>query len=509
MVGPPPPTSEPITRVGRYEVLSEIASGGMATVYLARHVGVGGFARLFAIKKLHAHMQSDEDFVAMLLDEASLAARIRHPNVVPVVDMEASPELYLVMEYIEGDKLSGLIRAMARVQRRMPPPVALRIIHDSLEGLHAAHELCDEELRPLKIIHRDISPQNILVGVDGISRISDFGIAKAESRATATRDGELKGKVGYMAPEQLGGEEIDRRVDLFAMGVTLWECLVGRRLFYRDTELESMAAVAHSVIPSLVETYGLPRELDTVVQKALARDPAKRFATARQFGDALESAAKQVGGLATTRQVADLVGDVAGEKIQRERARMREAAAFTNATPISKQIVSGIAPRIKPLEQPGPGEASVPSGVQVGRAASPSMRPGRGHARSARWIIAAAVVAVIASSLLTAVVVLRLRTRADGTAAQPARAPQATAVLPVTPAVQAPTPAAVEPVPPPVVAPAIAPAIEADAAAALGSTIVDGGEPPSAPSRRGRIRTRGQTHGEDDSDFIGINPYMR
>ncbi|MEI8257599.1 MAG: protein kinase, partial [Deltaproteobacteria bacterium] len=141
--------------MGRYEVLGEIAAGGMATVYLARAVGVGGFARLFAIKKLHAHMQSDEDFVAMLLDEASLAARIRHPNVVPVVDMEASPELYLVMEYIEGDKLSGLIRALAKEHKRMPPPVALRIIHDSLEGLHAAHELCDEELRPLKIIHRD------------------------------------------------------------------------------------------------------------------------------------------------------------------------------------------------------------------------------------------------------------------------------------------------------------------------------------------------------------------
>ncbi|MEI8259038.1 MAG: serine/threonine-protein kinase, partial [Deltaproteobacteria bacterium] len=341
------------------------------------------------------------------------------------------------------------------------------------------------------IIHRDISPQNILVGVDGISRISDFGIAKAESRATATRDGQLKGKVGYMAPEQLSGAEIDRRVDLFAMGVTLWESLAGRRLFYRDTELESMAAVAHSVIPSLADAPCLlPPALDAMVQKALARDPACRYATAREFGDALEGAAKLVGGLATTRQVADLVADVAGEKIKRERARMREAAAFTSATPISV-----------PLERPYPGEASVPSGVQIGRAASPSMRPGPTRARTARWMFAAAAATVIASSVLTAVVVLRLRTPADVATAQGARPP---ITPPTLPAVVVPL-LAVEPAPSSVTASFVA----TDAGSPLGAAMGDGGEVPAGPSRRGRIRSHGRARRDDDSDFIGINPYMR
>jgi serine/threonine-protein kinase len=498
MDGPSQHANDPSERVGRYEVLGEIASGGMATVYLARAVGAGGFARLVAIKKLHEHLQADEDFVAMLLDEARLAARIRHPNVVPVVDMEAAPSLYLVMEYIEGDKLSGLIRALAKQKRALTPTVALRIVHDSLEGLHVAHELHDDEGRPLHIIHRDISPQNILVGVDGVARITDFGIAKAESRATTTRDGQLKGKIGYMAPEQLSASAIDRRVDLFAMGVTLWESLTGRRLFHGESEVESMAAVAHALIPSLAEPpYRLTREIDHVVQRSLARDPTKRFSTAREFADALESAAASIGGLASTRQVADVVNALAGEKIQRERERMRHASSVASFASTVTPVTSS---RKQNTPAPfAPDEAGVRSGISVASQQAP-LAPGPARATHVRWIVAAAIAAVIVSSLLTAMLVLRYRA-----VPQPARS---TAAAPVPLASHATTTP-----PAPVVSPAITPPAvpDAGATATVANHEADAGAPAtsaSPASRAGRGNTRRGRHGFDDSDFIGVNPYM-
>ena len=179
----------------------------------------------------------------MFLDEARLAARIHHPNVVSTLDVGEGEQLYLVMEYIEGDRISGLIKAAARKGERVPVPVTLRIMIDVLSGLHAAHELRDHQGHPLNIVHRDVSPQNILVGVDGVTRITDFGIAKAEARLTVTREGQVKGKMSYMAPEQLSSTNVNRRADVYAAGVVLWEALTGRRLFRADTEAETLNGI--------------------------------------------------------------------------------------------------------------------------------------------------------------------------------------------------------------------------------------------------------------------------
>ena len=291
--GPKAPTNSVSTSGrwhGRYELLHEIATGGMATVYLGRARGVAGFERVVAIKCCHPHLRGDEEFATMFLDEARLAARIHHPNAVSTLDVGDEEALYLVMEYIEGDRLSGLIKAAAKKGEVIPLAIAARIMVDVLSGLHAAHELTDAQGKALSIVHRDVSPQNVLVGVDGTARITDFGIAKAEARATVTRDGQVKGKMSYMAPEQLGSSNVTRRADIYSAGVVFWESLTGRRLFRAETDVETLNMVLHGVVPKPSRVVPeLPPELDAIVQKALERDPEKRYATAADFAEALEN----------------------------------------------------------------------------------------------------------------------------------------------------------------------------------------------------------------------------
>ncbi|MFO0644930.1 MAG: serine/threonine-protein kinase [Polyangiales bacterium] len=317
-------------QLGRYELLHEIATGGMATVYLARARSVAGFERVVAIKVCHPHLRHEEEFSSMFLDEARLAARIHHPNVVSTLDVGEAEQLYLVMEYIEGDRISGLIKAAARRGERVPVPITLRIMIDVLSGLHAAHELKDHQGHPLNIVHRDVSPQNILVGVDGVTRITDFGIAKAEARLTVTREGQVKGKMSYMAPEQLSSTNVNRRADVYAAGVVLWEALTGRRLFRADTEAETLNLVLHGVVlaPSTVAPEIVP-EVDAVLRKALERDPDKRFQSAAEFADALENL--DVLKVATTRAVAAYICELLAEPIQKRRELVRK---FSEGAPL-------------------------------------------------------------------------------------------------------------------------------------------------------------------------------
>mgnify|MGYP000978317023 CR=1 FL=1 len=269
-------------RLDRYELIAELASGGMATVFLARLVGVAGFQRMVAIKRLHPHLAREREFVDMFLDEARLAARIHHPNVVPILEVgESERGYYLVMEYVEGDTAARLFARSAQAGKRVPHDVAVRVVLDSLAGLHAAHELKDDENKPLELVHRDVSPQNILVGIDGTSRITDFGVARAASRLSTTRSGQLKGKLSYMAPEQARGVAIDRRADVFAMGIVLWEALAFKRLFKGEGEAETLNRVLYEPIPTLKSAMPtIPDALDAVVMKALEREPDKRFASA-------------------------------------------------------------------------------------------------------------------------------------------------------------------------------------------------------------------------------------
>ena len=313
-------------RVDRYELVGEIASGGMATVYLARLTGVGGFQRFVAIKRLHPHLASEKEFVEMFLDEARIAARIHHPNVVPILEVGASAVgYYLVMEYIEGDTLARLLARAATRGKRLPVGIALRIALDMLAGLHAAHELRDDAGEAVQLVHRDVSPQNVLVGVDGIARITDFGVARAASRLTATRVGQLKGKIAYMAPEQAAGEEaIDRRADVFAAGIVVWEELAAKRLFKAENEAATLSRVMTEVVTPLTTIVPtLSTALSSVVLRALDRQPDQRFASCAQFADALEAAATGKESIATPRELAAYVSEVLGDEVLAQREAVR------------------------------------------------------------------------------------------------------------------------------------------------------------------------------------------
>jgi eukaryotic-like serine/threonine-protein kinase len=313
-------------RIDRYELVGEIASGGMATVYLARRAGVGGFQRFVAVKRLHPHLAHESEFVQMFLDEARLVALIHHPNVVSITEVGASDRgYYLVMDYIEGDTLARLMTDCAEAGRVVPLGVGLRIIVDMLTGLHAAHELHDEQGNPTGLVHRDVSPQNVLVGLDGISRISDFGVARAASRLAGTRVGQLKGKIAYMAPEQAAGDEmLDRRADVFAAGILLWELLTGRRLFKASNDAATLSrVVTEKIDPPMRYVEGLDGRISDVCMRALERPLSRRIATAAQFAEMLEAAAVRAATLGSGRDVAAYMHTVMGAEVARQREAVR------------------------------------------------------------------------------------------------------------------------------------------------------------------------------------------
>jgi serine/threonine protein kinase len=309
---------QPARILGRYALFGELASGGMATVHFGRQLGAVGFARTVAVKRLHPHLASDSEFVAMFLDEAHLAERIRHPNVVPTIDVLAQDgELWLVMDYVHGESLSRALRA-SPAKGGLPVDIAVSIALGVLAGLHAAHEARDESGRPLGIVHRDVSPQNVLIGADGIARVLDFGIAKATGRLHQTEQGQLKGKYAYMSPEQLQQDELDRRSDVFCVASILWEMLAGRRLYSAD----SPAAIAYSMVmeetPSLRSLRAeVPVELDHALLRGLARSRDDRFASADEMAQALEDAVRP----ASARRVQEWLRSAVGP-VLRERAEV-------------------------------------------------------------------------------------------------------------------------------------------------------------------------------------------
>ena len=278
--------------IGRYALYGKIASGGMATVHIGRLLGPVGFTRTVAIKRMHPQFTGDPEFVSMFLDEARLAARIRHPNVVSTLDVVAlNGELFLVLDYVQGETLSVLMRRVAAAGELVPVSIVAAVMSGVLHGLHAAHEAKNEQGEPLGIVHRDISPQNVMVGIDGVSRVLDFGVAKAAGRLQTTSSGKLKGKLAYMPQEQVRGKAVTRRCDVYAASVVLWEALAGQRLFQGDNE----AAVLESVLQMQVKPPSeyrseVPPALDAVVLRGLSRNPDHRFATAREMATALEGA---------------------------------------------------------------------------------------------------------------------------------------------------------------------------------------------------------------------------
>ncbi len=306
---------EPPRNIGRYLLFREIGHGGMATVHLGRLHGPAGFARTVAIKKLHAQFSRDPEFVSMFLDEARLAARIQHPNVVSVLDVVASEgELFLIMDYVHGESLFTLFKEAAKTKTPIPRRIFVSIIANVLYGLDAAHEARSDTGTPLDIVHRDVSPQNVLLGIDGVARLLDFGVAKASQRVhLSTQDGKLKGKLSYMAPEQVSTGLVDRRADVYATGVMLWEGLTGQRL-YASQEVGALvgAILAGEIKPPSSVAPSTPEELDQITMKALARSPNDRYATAREMATELERAIPP----ATPRQIGEWVAKVAGIQLK-------------------------------------------------------------------------------------------------------------------------------------------------------------------------------------------------
>jgi serine/threonine protein kinase len=299
-------------RFGRYECIGELASGGMGTVYLGRAVGEGGFERLVALKVMHPHLAKDEKFRHMFLDEARLAAGVHHPNVVATIDVQRVDDaIFLVMDYVEGPTLHALRRHHSAQAQTIPLSPMLRIMIDALHGLQAAHELCDEHGNPLDLVHRDVTPQNILVGKEGSALITDFGVARAASRLVTTQTGQIKGKIPYMAPEQLAAGALDARTDIYAVGATLWEMLTGRRLFKADNH----AALITKVVKGPTERPSdlnpqVPEPIDSLCMRALSMSADDRPATALDFAEQLEEAAAEAGiAVASKKELAQFVAE--------------------------------------------------------------------------------------------------------------------------------------------------------------------------------------------------------
>jgi eukaryotic-like serine/threonine-protein kinase len=417
MTEPPAPTV-----VGRYVLHAPIARGGMATIHLARLLGAEGFSRTVAAKRLHPQFTEDAEFLRMFLDEARIASKVHHPNVVPMLDVvQSGTEVILVQEYVHGVPFDKLLRAVNQQKKVLPVSVVIAIVSGMLAGLHAAHEAKDELGQPLGIVHRDVSPQNVLVGVDGIPRLLDFGVAKATLSNHVTRAGVFKGKLAYTSPELLQGT-VTQSTDIYAASVVLWEALAGRRLYLAMNEAELVAAVMAGAVQTLSEVvdptlvspdrWELLKRLEPIVGKGLSFAMADRYETAAEMQDALLKAAP----IATPAEVSKWVKLLGREYLEgREKVIVSEESSWRR----QKSAVPG-APDV-PVEEatersaPGsaPGVASQPSATATALQTSvmaPIAAPERGRAQ---WAIVG--VLLLIGGLLGAILLLLIKSPKEAT----------------------------------------------------------------------------------------------
>jgi serine/threonine-protein kinase len=346
---PPASSGVPGLIAGRYVIGESFASGGMGTVHLGRIVGAGGFSRVVAVKRLFPYASRDRGFREMLLEEARLVSRIRHPNVVPALDVvEEGDDIYIVMEYVDGPSLAELLARARSSDEPIPVEIAVGIMEAALHGLHAAHEARGEEGTPLGIVHRDMSPHNILVGADGVTRLIDFGIAKAATRIQITDPGVVKGKMGYMAPEQFLHQPVSRHTDVYATSIVLWEALANQRLFEgrarqlqpgEEGDTSVRRALETKPTPPSHSRGGVDAALDAVVLRGLELEPSDRFPTA----EAMAVALRRAHGVASPVEVARWLGRFAPDELEiaGERVRLLEQSPIsvpTHAEPPPVQV---------------------------------------------------------------------------------------------------------------------------------------------------------------------------
>lgn len=341
--------------LGRYEVLSRLGRGGMGTVYLARVTGEGGFRRLFAIKVLRSHLTHSSEATQMLLKEARIASRMDHPNIVSVVDVgEHEGQPYLVMDYVTGCSLADLLRTNSG---KATTAAAVSIILDTLAGLNAAHSLADDDGVPLDVIHHDVSPHNIMVGVDGIARLSDFGVAYVRRTIEGEEDETSRGKPAFTAPERVSGGSGDRRSDLFSVGVILWNALARTSLFEGSDIETTLENVLTRPIPPASRHGHAPETLDSICFKALQRSPSRRYQSAEDMLVQLRKVAAAEDLLGSPSEVAEWVKDAMGHEL--DVARL----SFLDASRMAREAGQGESSNLLPVrpsrgQEPLPGEAS-------------------------------------------------------------------------------------------------------------------------------------------------------
>jgi serine/threonine-protein kinase len=414
----------PEPRTERFHFICDIASGGIGRVELAAKVG-GRFRRLFAIKRLQEAYRNDGDFLEMFMEEARVAGLVRHPNVVPVLDVGVDARgPFLAMDYVEGVSAEVLVREQRKRGREMPLQLALSIAIDAAEGLHAAHVTKDAQGHPLRLVHRDVSPQNILVGYDGVSRVTDFGIAKALGRASNTDAGVLKGKLGYMSPEQLRFEEVDQRSDIFALGVVLYELLTCTRLYRSQAGMEGPQRILHEPPPDIGDVRpGLPPELVELVFAMLAKTVEERPATCLEVARRLQEVRAEVVDREGRLELAEYV-----QELLREQRASREA----HITDAVERTGFGRTPTPR-------AEGSAGAEVPIVVTGEPPTRP-VSSARALLLVVAGLAVLAVSAAGLVTVFLTPAMTTAPSTAAGPTApaAPTATPTESTTPA-QAPT----------------------------------------------------------------------
>jgi eukaryotic-like serine/threonine-protein kinase len=452
-------TEDALPKLGKYELLAELATGGMATVFVARDLGVPGAERLVVIKRVHRHLLHQPQFREMFQDEARVVAQIRHPNVVRLMDVIGdSNELLLVLEYVESVPLSSFLHHVQKAGERLAPPIVSRLVSDMLLGLHAAHEAKDVRGNNLHIVHRDVSPQNVLVSTDGIGHLIDFGIAKAAARVAETTGGVIKGKLAYMSPEQAKGVEVDRRSDVFSAGVVLYEALTGKRAFRQDDSNGSsvlLQILLDTVEPPSKVAPGVPEAVDIVIEQVLSRVRDERFATAEAFHDALVGAVPP----ASPREVATVVDRFCGAVIARRREEILG-------------LLQGLAPHEARATEPTPfvptlhshdEEVAHPSNTKVAAVIEESER--RGGRRSLRYALAALACIGIAALVWARVPMMRVQAGLSGqsshASAPPTTSPAAISAAPASaPSEASGHPQANAPEPPKVTPPATPAAVE-------------------------------------------------
>ncbi len=404
----------PGSRLDRYELICRLAVGGMAEIYLARATGIEGFEKLVVLKRILPQFAHNPGFVSMFLDEARLSATLQHPNIAQVYDIgHCGDSYFFTMEYVRGQDVRSILKTAVAAKRPISLSHIITIVTGAAAGLHAAHEKCDLDGKPLGVVHRDVSPSNVLVGYNGSVKLVDFGVAKAAQRSNQTQTGTLKGKVAYMSPEQCTGRPVDRRSDIFALGILLYELTCRRRLFSGSSEFEIMTKIVQQdVTPPSQWVKNYPAALERILLRALARDPEQRYPTAQAMQLELEEFARKHRLAVSPVKLGELMREMFVDRMREQDAAIARRPTTSEITGESEvESEADIEIEIEAADDP-PAVDSEPAGGSV---AGPPVAAGRSS--QGRWALAA-----IASIGLIAALVVTQRT-GPATADQPATAP--------------------------------------------------------------------------------------